>query len=71
MADPTEPAPAPEPDEDLEEAPAHEGFLDKLRGGMGTADPNIVGDVGPTDVPPGSDGDQVRPHEQPARNVEV
>ena len=61
-------------DDDAELEPAeehHEGFLDKLRGGMGTADPNIVGDVGPTDVPPGSDGDALRPHEQPADHVEV
>jgi hypothetical protein len=58
-------------DQDDDGAPEHEGFLDKLRGGMGTADPNIVGDVGPTDVPPGSDGDALRPHEQPADHVEV
>jgi len=34
-----------------------EGFLDRLRGtAVGTEDPNIVGDVGPTDIPPGIDG---------------
>jgi hypothetical protein len=34
-----------------------EGFLDRLRGGgVGTEDPMIVGDVGPTDIPPGTDG---------------
>jgi hypothetical protein len=34
-----------------------EGLLDRLRGtGVGVEDPNIVGDVGPTDIPPGSDG---------------
>ena len=33
-----------------------EGFLDKLRDTtVGTEDPNIVGDVGPTDIPPGRD----------------
>jgi len=33
-----------------------EGLLDRLRGsGVGTEDPNIIGDAGPTDVPPGSD----------------
>jgi hypothetical protein len=41
-------------------APANEepeGLLDRLRGsGVGVEDPNIVGDVGPTDVPPGRDG---------------
>ena len=32
-------------------------LLDRLRGtGVGVEDPNIVGDVGPTDIPPGSDG---------------
>jgi hypothetical protein len=37
-----------------------EGFIDKLRhSGVGTEDPNIVGDAGPTDIPPGSDGDSV------------
>ncbi len=34
-----------------------ESILDRLRGtGVGVEDPNIVGDVGPTDIPPGSDG---------------
>ena len=32
--------------------------LDGMRGtGVGVEDPNIVGDVGPTDVPPGQDPD--------------
>lgn len=32
--------------------------LGAMRGmGVGTQDPNIVGDVGPTDVPPGPDDD--------------
>ena len=38
--------------------PGEAGFLDKLRGGgVGTEDPMIVGDAGPTDIPPGTDGD--------------
>jgi hypothetical protein len=33
-------------------------LLDKLRGtGVGVEDPNIVGDAGPTDIPPGHDPD--------------
>jgi len=36
---------------------AEESLIDRLRGtGVGVEDPNIVGDVGPTDIPPGSDG---------------
>ena len=45
-----------------EEAEAEEGetatehLLDKMRNtGVGVEDENIVGDVGPTDVPPGKD----------------
>ena len=38
---------------------AHHGIqriADKVRGmGVGTEDPNIIGDAGPTDIPPGSD----------------
>ncbi|HZI40009.1 MAG TPA: hypothetical protein VFF24_17060 [Acidimicrobiia bacterium] len=33
-----------------------ESALDRMRDApVGTNDPNIVGDVGPTDVPPGKD----------------
>jgi hypothetical protein len=33
-----------------------ERIVERVRGtGVGTEDPNIVGDVGPTDVPPGRD----------------
>jgi hypothetical protein len=33
-----------------------ESLLDRLRGtGVGVEDPNIVGDAGPTDIPPGRD----------------
>lgn len=36
----------------------NDSVLDKLRDSpVGTNDPMIVGDVGPTDIPPGSDGD--------------
>ncbi|HEV2758470.1 MAG TPA: hypothetical protein VGV86_02780 [Acidimicrobiales bacterium] len=42
-------------DDDENERPS---LLDRLRGtGVGVEDPNIVGDVGPTDIPPGSDGE--------------
>ncbi len=52
MADPDDELDLPEAD-DTEE----EGFLDRLRGGgVGTEDPMIVGDAGPTDIPPGTDG---------------
>ena len=35
-----------------------QSVIDKARGtGVGTEDPNIVGDAGPTDVPPGKDPD--------------
>lgn len=45
-----------------ETADGEQGFLEKVieraRGtGVGTEDPNIVGDVGPTDVPPATDPD--------------
>ena len=37
---------------------ADESLIDRLRGtGVGVEDPNIVGDVGPTDIPPGRDGE--------------
>ncbi len=35
-----------------------DSLIDRLRGtGVGVEDPNIVGDVGPTDIPPGPDPD--------------
>jgi prolyl oligopeptidase len=38
--------------------PEDESLIDRLRGtGVGVEDPNIVGDVGPTDIPPGRDPD--------------
>ncbi len=37
---------------------ADESLIDRLRGtGVGVEDPNIVGDVGPTDIPPGRDNE--------------
>lgn len=51
MDDPVDPDP---PDEE----PEKNGLLDRMRGtGVGVEDPNIVGDVGPTDIPPGADPD--------------
>lgn len=41
---------------EIEQETGHESLLDRLRGtGVGVEDPNIVGDVGPTDIPPGRD----------------
>lgn len=38
----------------------HDGLTDRARDtGVGVEDPNIVGDVGPTDIPPGTDPDSV------------
>jgi hypothetical protein len=55
MSDAFEPADADLDDLDTDEEPS---LLDRLRGtGVGVEDPNIVGDVGPTDVPPGRDPD--------------
>lgn len=57
---PEEPFPSEDaPDEVLERD--DEGLADKARhSGVGVEDPNIVGDVGPTDIPPGTDPDSVR-----------
>ncbi len=45
-------------DEEPVETDDHESLIDRLRGtGVGVEDPNIVGDVGPTDIPPGPDPD--------------
>ena len=49
-------------------------FLDKLRGsGVGTEDENVVGNVGPTDIPPGMDGDAIRleTSDEPVDHLEV
>lgn len=42
----------------MDERDDDQSLLDRLRGtGVGVEDPNIVGDVGPTDIPPGRDPD--------------
>jgi hypothetical protein len=62
--EPDLPAASPEPSSpaDATDADAepperhHQGILDRLRhSGAGTTDPNIVGDAGPFDQPPGID----------------
>ena len=55
MADEQGEAPIVEPESDEDE-----DLLDRARGtGVGTEDPNIVGDAGPTDIPPGKDPDSL------------
>jgi hypothetical protein len=59
------------PDEDAVEGvegEEHEGIVEtmveRMRGtGVGTEDPNIIGDAGPTDVAPGRDPDSWPPPE--------
>ena len=47
---------APFAGDDAEDDDDHDGVLEELREmPVGTNDPNIIGDAGPTDVPPGSD----------------
>lgn len=63
--------PIPPDDADLEdEASPAESLADRLRDmPVGTNDPNIVGDAGPLDVPPGTDGDvpaEIDPAEESA-----
>lgn len=57
---------------ELDEA-GEETFLDKLRGaGIGTEDPTIVGDAGPTDIPPGADGEPLLvTTDEPVDHLEV
>jgi hypothetical protein len=53
-----------EPDE--EQPSRTETAVERMRGtGVGTEDPNIVGDAGPTDVPPGRDPDSGWPPPDP------
>lgn len=41
---------------EIQDDEAGDSLVDRFRGtGVGVEDPNIVGDVGPTDVPPGRD----------------
>jgi hypothetical protein len=56
-----------EPLEDTEQDDSLiETIVDRMRGtGVGTEDPNIVGDAGPTDVPPGRDPDPQWPPPDP------
>jgi hypothetical protein len=50
---PGEEVPGDEPDQE-------DTMVDRMRhSGVGVEDPHIVGDVGPTDVPPGADPDSV------------
>lgn len=43
-------------DEELGPDDEDQGILDRLRQmPVGVTDPNIIGDAGPTDIPPGSD----------------
>lgn len=59
MTDPAADLPPEEPfeGEDVPEgADDEDGLSDRARHtGVGVEDPNIVGDVGPTDIPPGTD----------------
>jgi hypothetical protein len=44
------------PDRPDDAEPVEERLFDRLRGsGVGVNDPNIVGDAGPFDIPPGRD----------------
>ena len=56
-----------EPDERGEQDPSLvETIIERMRGtGVGTEDPNIIGDAGPTDVPPGRDPDPEWPPPDP------
>lgn len=57
MSDPTT-QDLPADDEASEDFEEKQRLLDRFRGtGVGVEDPNIVGDAGPTDVPPGQDPD--------------
>jgi len=68
MNDPDDVVPAPEatgPGDDVAVDLDDESPIEGMRHmPTGTNDPNIVGDVGPTDVPPGSD-----PHDPGALNL--
>ena len=58
----TDPQDLPANEADDEGFEDKQGLLDRFRGtGVGVEDPNIVGDVGPTDVPPGQDPDAEPP----------
>ena len=58
MSDPTASDLPPDDQSTDEQFEDKQRLLDRFRGtGVGVEDPNIVGDVGPTDVPPGQDPD--------------
>jgi len=68
----------PDHDEKLvDDEPRGEGeerLIDKLKGGgVGTEDPAIVGEVSSTDIPPGTDGDELRlaTSDKPVDHLEV
>ncbi len=57
-----QPQDMPSDDADDDDLESKQGLLDRFRGtGVGVEDPNIVGDAGPTDVPPGRDPDTAPP----------
>jgi hypothetical protein len=50
----------------MEDERDDESVIDRMReSGVGTEDPNIVGDAGPVDVAPGSDGDDLIQEAEP------
>ena len=71
MSDPTPPD-LPADDTDAEsELDEKQRLLDRFRGtGVGVEDPNIVGNVGPTDVPPGEDP-EATPEPAPGRDPDT
>jgi len=49
-----------------------ESLLDRMRDtGVGVEDPNIVGDAGPVDVTPGSDGDPLIVEAEPGEEETI
>lgn len=51
---------------------ASDGFIEAARESpVGTNDPNIVGDVGPTDIPPGPDPEGLIVTEDDPKGVEL
>ncbi|MCB1017279.1 MAG: hypothetical protein KDB10_19490 [Acidimicrobiales bacterium] len=65
---------APDKKDDLQAPTEDEDLLDQARGtGVGTEDPNIVGDAGPVDVPPGHgpDGDLLVDDPDGAEQAEI
>ena len=76
MADlPTDPAPGDALPVDPADEDVHDevqSFADRLRGsGVGTEDPNIVGDAGPLDIPPGTEGPEDWPDATGVDHIET